>query len=96
MSNLAKFLIEVRRVDKCAFLDLRVKEVFIPSDKERAEEFLHLHGYVHGHGDNKVEEDHEGEEVCKHLQILKQRQNTCIQSLQRQNIMFGIAKVKQS
>lgn len=74
MSNLAEFLIEVWSVDKRAFLDLRVNEVFIPSDKERAQEFLHLHSYVHGHGDYKVEEDHEGEEVCKHLQILKQRQ----------------------
>lgn len=71
VSNLAKFLIEVWSVDERALLDLWVKEVFIPSDKERAQEFLHLHSDVHGHGDYKVEKDHEGEEVCKHLQILK-------------------------
>ncbi|EDL22104.1 mCG1051023 [Mus musculus] len=32
-------------------------------DEVGAEELLHLHGDVHGYGDDVIEEDHEGQEV---------------------------------
>lgn len=76
-SHLPELLIEVRGINQCPLLNLWVKEILIPGDKEGAQELLHLHSDIHRYRDDEVEEHHEGEEVCKHLKILenKKRKN---------------------
>lgn len=77
-SDLAQLLIEIRGVDQCALIDLGVEEVLVPGDEKRTQKLLHLHRHIHGHRDDEVKEDHEGQEVGEHLEVLEGDERTCI------------------
>lgn len=69
---LSKLFIQVRRVDLSALSQLFIEHVLVPGDEIGAQEFLHLHRHVHGHRDDVIKQDHEGQEVCECSDHLKQ------------------------
>lgn len=62
---LSQLFIQVRGVHLSAFSQLLVKHLLVPADEIGAKKFLHLHRYIHGHGDDVIKQNHEGQEVCE-------------------------------
>lgn len=62
---LPQFLIQVRCVDHSSLPQLLIKHFIVPHNKVGAQELLHLHSDIHGHGNDVVEKNHEGQKVCE-------------------------------
>lgn len=73
-SYLPELFIQVRGVHQCPLLYFFIIHLLVPGDEEGAQELLHLYCNVHGDRDNKIEEDHKGQEVCEHPQDLQRRE----------------------
>ncbi len=65
VSYLSKFFIKIWGIDERSLSELLIKHVIVPQDEVRAKELLHLHSHIHGHGNDVVEQNHEGEEICE-------------------------------
>lgn len=55
MFYLTQLLIKVRGIDLSSFSQLFIEHLLIPRDEIGAQEFLHLHRDVHGHGNDVIE-----------------------------------------
>ena len=73
VSYLSQLLVQVWRVDHRSLPQLLIKHLVVPHDEIGTQELLHLHGDVHGDGDNVVEENHESQEVCECPDHLRMR-----------------------
>jgi len=62
---LSQLLIQVWGVDHSSLPELIIKHLIVPHDEVRAQKLLHLHRDVHWDGNDVVEKNHEGQEVCE-------------------------------